>query len=114
MDSLARHLKMSKSTLYKHFASKEALIIALVEQVCGETEEQVREWIRTADVAPKEALNRLADLWRSMPADSTCGDSPAETTASHCQNRVELTSAGLNRPLREIIGRGVQGKRAIL
>jgi AcrR family transcriptional regulator len=100
---------MSKSTLYKHFASKEALIIALVEEVCGETEEQVRQWIRTADVSPKEALERLANLWaehaQRIPRAVIL---QRRRLPSHCQNRVELTSVGLNRLLREIIGRGVQ------
>lgn len=109
VDSLARHLKMSKSTLYKHFASKEALIIALVEQVCGETEDQVRQWIQTANVGPQEALERLAELWaghaQRIPRAVIL---QRRRLPSHCQNRVELTSAGLNRLLREIIGRGVE------
>jgi len=109
VDSLARHLKMSKSTLYKHFASKEALIIALVEKVCGETEEQVRQWIQTANVGPKEALERLAELWaehaKRIPRAVIL---QRRRLPAHCQDRVELTSVGLSRLLREIIGRGVQ------
>ena len=109
VDSLARHLKMSKSTLYKHFASKEALIIALVEKVCGETEDQVRQWIQTANVEPKEALERLAELWaehaQRIPRAVIL---QRRRLPAHCQDRVELTSVGLNRLLREIIGRGVQ------
>ena len=109
VDSLARHLKMSKSTLYKHFASKEALIIAIVEDVCGETEERVRQWIKSADTSPKDALARLAELWaehaKRIPRAVIL---QRRRLPPHCQNRVELTSVGLNRLLREIIGRGVQ------
>jgi len=100
---------MSKSTLYKHFASKEALIIALVEQVCGETEESVRQWMKTADMAPPEALSHLADLWaqhaKRIPRAVIL---QRRRLPAHCQDRIELTSVGLNRLLREIIGRGVQ------
>jgi AcrR family transcriptional regulator len=103
-------MKMSKSTLYKHFASKEALIIALVEEVCGETEDQVRQWVKSADTGAKDSLERLANLWAEhamrIPRAVIL---QRRRLPPHCQNRVELTSVGLNRLLREIIGRGVQG-----
>ena len=41
VDSLARSLRMSKSTLYKYFQSKEHLLEALVEQACAETESEI-------------------------------------------------------------------------
>lgn len=41
VDALARHLHMSKSTLYKHFASKEDVIVAIVDDACAATEAEL-------------------------------------------------------------------------
>lgn len=38
-DAIAREAKVSKATLYAHFASKEALFAALVEEQCGDLSE---------------------------------------------------------------------------
>ncbi len=38
VDALARAMHMSKSTLYKHFISKQALIIAIVDTACQRAE----------------------------------------------------------------------------
>lgn len=43
VDSLARSLRMSKSTLYKYFQSKEHLVEALVDQSCGQTDREIEK-----------------------------------------------------------------------
>jgi len=100
---------MSKSTLYKHFASKEALIIALVEEVCGETEDQVRRTMQDNRVNPRQALDQLAELWAEHASRiPRAVILQRRRLPPHCQDRVELTSLGLSRLCRDIIGRGVR------
>jgi AcrR family transcriptional regulator len=41
VDALARSLRMSKSTLYKYFSSKEDVIIALVRDACDQAESEL-------------------------------------------------------------------------
>lgn len=43
VDSLARSLRMSKSTLYKYFQSKEHLVEALVDQSCAATDSEIEQ-----------------------------------------------------------------------
>ena len=51
MDELAKELKISKKTIYKHFPSKEDLVKAVVENLKIYIEKNVREIIETQDNA---------------------------------------------------------------
>ena len=44
VDALARALHMSKSTLYKYFTGKQALVVSVVERACQETEQDAAEF----------------------------------------------------------------------
>lgn len=106
VDALARALHMSKSTLYKYFASKEDVIVALIDEACVASEEDLAEHsgggsasdqvaalveviARHADRLPRAAVLQQ----RRLPAAS--------------QDRIELTTATLARAFRDAVSRGV-------
>lgn len=107
VDSLARGLHMSKSTLYKHFASKEDLIVALVDGLCRQCEMDLEDPSLVGD--PVAALQRLAEIYgdhasrlpRAVILQRSRLPSPS-------QDRVELTAATIGRACRAIVGRGVE------
>ncbi len=49
MDAIARHADVSKATLYAHFASKEALFVAVMQSVKNDYQEQLEYTSSTAD-----------------------------------------------------------------
>jgi AcrR family transcriptional regulator len=60
VDALARSLRMSKSTLYKYFNSKEDVVIALVTEACDATDAEIERTI--AGGTPDEQLAELARI----------------------------------------------------
>lgn len=60
VDALARSLHMSKSTLYKYFASKEDVVIALVDESCEEAERDVARALSEGTAA--DQLTQLAAI----------------------------------------------------
>jgi AcrR family transcriptional regulator len=108
VDSLARALHMSKSTLYKHFASKEDLIVALVDGVCRVTETELDQADFSGDTIV--ALSTLANLYGAHASRL-----PRAVILQHrrlpapCQDRLELTSATVGRACRDIVNRGTSG-----
>lgn len=109
VDALARTLHMSKSTLYKHFASKEDVIVALVDEACNITESELtsRPNLRQGDA--RKSLEAMFD---------TCADHADRLPRSAilqrrrlppaCQDRIELTQTRLARTCQEILNRGIQ------
>jgi AcrR family transcriptional regulator len=61
VDALARSLHMSKSTLYKFFASKEDVLVALVTEACERTEAELRAAAGRGNASA--VLTELAELW---------------------------------------------------
>lgn len=59
VDALARALRMSKSTLYRYFISKEAIIETLVDTVCDVTDAAVTRIGLDPRVAARTELDRL-------------------------------------------------------
>ncbi|MEQ1508415.1 MAG: TetR/AcrR family transcriptional regulator [Myxococcota bacterium] len=57
VDALARSLRMSKSTLYKYFPSKEDVVVALVGDACERAENEVGDAL-----ARNTATGRLTEL----------------------------------------------------
>jgi AcrR family transcriptional regulator len=57
VDALARSLRMSKSTLYKYFPSKEDVVVALVRDACDRAESDVARALSTGT-----ASAQLTDL----------------------------------------------------
>lgn len=56
VDALARSMHMSKSTLYKHFISKQALVVALVDAACSQAEA----------IASAPAKDRMSQVGEAM------------------------------------------------
>lgn len=64
-DAIARAAKVSKATLYAHFASKEALFASLVQEQCGQIASDV--WQSTSDCEDVEVvLSKIARNFVSM------------------------------------------------
>jgi AcrR family transcriptional regulator len=59
MDSLVAELRASKSSIYKHFASKEILVRTLVEQVNAIVDEQLRQIVENESLGFTDKLTRL-------------------------------------------------------
>ncbi|TVQ91421.1 MAG: TetR/AcrR family transcriptional regulator [Deltaproteobacteria bacterium] len=107
VDSLARELHMSKSTLYKHFASKDDLIVALVDRRCQDTERELEEANFLTDSL--DALKLIFKIYASHAARLPA----AVILQSHklprgSQERVERTSSTLGRSFRSVLKRGVE------
>ena len=99
VDSLARQLHMSKSTLYKHFASKEDLIVALVDALCRHAERDLEEAHLTGDAA--KALETVARVYGDHAARlPRAVILQLSRLPSPCQDRIELTAATVAPPAR--------------
>jgi len=59
MDDIARHLGMSKKTIYQFFKDKNELVIALVKKKLQEDEEQVSEIISRSGNVIEEMINMM-------------------------------------------------------
>ena len=59
MDDIARHLGMSKKTIYQFFKDKNELVIALVKRKLQEDEEQVSEIISKSGNVIEEMINMM-------------------------------------------------------
>ena len=109
VDALARTLHMSKSTLYKHFASKEDVIVALVDDACNVTESELaaRPNLRQGDA--RKSLEALFDVCADhadrLPRAAIL---QRRRLPPACQDRIELTQTRLARACQEILNRGIQ------
>lgn len=106
VDALARSLHMSKSTLYKYFASKEDVIVALVDGVCLLLErdlEQTDLATPSASVALERLVAVIAAHADRIPRATLLQESRLPDAA---QNRFEITRARIGGALREIVQRG--------
>jgi AcrR family transcriptional regulator len=59
MDDIARHLGMSKKTIYQFFKDKNELVIALVKRKLQEDEDQVSEIISKSGNVIEEMINMM-------------------------------------------------------
>lgn len=59
MDDIARHLGMSKKTIYQFFSDKNELVIALVKKKFIEDECQIHEIIQTSGNVIEEMINMM-------------------------------------------------------
>ncbi|ASU34605.1 TetR/AcrR family transcriptional regulator [Mucilaginibacter xinganensis] len=59
MDDIARHLGMSKKTIYQFFKDKNELVIALVKKKLKEDEEQISEIISRSANVIEEMINMM-------------------------------------------------------
>ncbi len=107
VDALARALHMSKSTLYKYFASKEDVIIVLVDEACTRTEAAL-EALGLGAIPPAEALDVVVEVYAEhadrLPRAAVL---QYRRLPSACQDRIELTRVTVGRALRDVMTRGV-------
>lgn len=112
VDALARVLHMSKSTLYKHFASKDDLVVSLVEEVCSETDRALEEKASQLDGRAEEALKELIGVYAGhaerLPRAAILQQARLPQA---CQDRVELVHNRMSRTCRDVIQRGVEQGR---
>jgi AcrR family transcriptional regulator len=107
VDALARALHMSKSTLYKYFASKEDVIVALVDAVCAQTEKEL-DGVDLGAGSARVTLKRIVDI-QAGHADRL----PRAVVLQHtrlpeaCQDRIEVTRARVGSAYRDVLQRGV-------
>jgi AcrR family transcriptional regulator len=59
MDDIARHLGMSKKTIYQFFKDKNELVIALVKRKLQEDEDQMCALIKNSDNVIEEMINMM-------------------------------------------------------
>jgi AcrR family transcriptional regulator len=59
MDDIARHLGMSKKTIYQFFKDKSELVTALVKKKLKDDEEQINEIVSTATNVMEEMINMM-------------------------------------------------------
>jgi AcrR family transcriptional regulator len=59
MDDIARHLGMSKKTIYQFFADKNELVIGLVKKKLKEDEEQMNDIINKSENVIDEMINMM-------------------------------------------------------
>ena len=83
IDDVARHARVGVGTVYRHFPTKEALMVALV-----------REQFRLFADRAREALEALEDDDASFAALEAVMRRNAETTASDAAVRYVLSAAG--------------------
>ncbi len=109
VDALARSLHMSKSTLYKYFASKEDVIVALIDQACSGSEALLDEGKAANSV---EALEHVVDVIATF-ADRLprAAILQQRRLPSASQDRIELTIANLGSAFRDQVARGVKGRK---
>jgi len=81
MDEIARDLRVSKKTLYRHFPDKEALVRACTEKIqCA-----VLPVVRTAIESDGPAIDRITSVWRALAQVSrfTSGELIADLQADY-------------------------------
>lgn len=59
MDDIAKHLGMSKKTIYQFFSDKNELVIALVKKKLQEDEDQINEIINSSANVVEEMINMM-------------------------------------------------------
>ncbi|MCK0189125.1 TetR/AcrR family transcriptional regulator [Arenibacter sp. F20364] len=66
MDSLVKELRTSKSSLYNHFASKEALVQAVMDSLNNEINTQLEEILNDDKLSFKGKLASVSDFTRNL------------------------------------------------
>ena len=66
MDSLVKELRTSKSSLYNHFASKEALVKAVMDSLNNEINIQLEEILNDDKLSFKGKLASVSDFTRNL------------------------------------------------
>lgn len=109
VDNLARNLRMSKSTLYKYFDSKDHVLTTLVDGLCTETEHALATLDLGSAPTATDALGRLVTVLAEH-ADRTpgavllqAGELPSET-----RERVQAVHEAVSRRVEDVMSRGAR------
>ncbi|MEN0067639.1 MAG: TetR/AcrR family transcriptional regulator [Myxococcota bacterium] len=109
VDALARSLHMSKSTLYKYFASKEDVVVALVEESCAAAEVELARALASGTAA--EQLTKLAEIigrhGERLPRAVLV---EPERLPAICSERLAVTRAHFADAAHQIVTQGVANK----
>lgn len=110
VDALARALHMSKSTLYKYFASKDDVVVSLLDEACNATEDELDD-IDVEAGAPAEVVARIVGVLASH-ADRVPRAAVLQGTRlpASSQDRLQLTRAGIGQALQRAIARGATSR----
>lgn len=108
VDALARSLHMSKSTLYKYFASKDDVVIAVIEGACQEAEAALAD-TDLEGPSPEAALHTVMDVVAAH-ADRIPRAAVLQQARlpGSCQDRLQLTRATLSQAVHRVMARGAQ------
>ncbi len=106
VDALARALRMSKSTLYKYFTSKDDVVVALIDGVCGQTEAALVA-IQSGTLPPLEAVTQIFAVLSSH-ADRLPRALVLQVARlpPACQDRLSLTRSAVLQSLQRALERG--------
>lgn len=108
VDALARTLRMSKSTLYKYFARKDDVIVALIDAACAQTDRDL-DMLDLHGGTAREVLDKLVEIHarhaQRIPRAAVLQQS---RLPNQCQDRIEVTSARLAAATGDVIGRGFE------
>ncbi len=109
VDSLSRHLRMSKSTMYKYFIGKDDVVIYLINELCDEIDAKVASVPATGPARDQlSAVTVLmAEYATRLPA--ACIVQTAKMP-KRARIRVERTREALTKAIRRAVSRGVQTK----
>lgn len=107
VDSLARSLQMSKSTLYKHFHGKEEVMVALVRDACERAEAEVERALAAG--TPSEQLAELARIiGRHGQRLPRAASTEPEKLPPACLERLGRTRAVFAAAADRVVARGVE------
>lgn len=109
VDSMARRLKMSKSTLYKFFTSKEDVIQRLVFEACDITEMEVDRTLTggTVELQLAEVIRVMGRFSGRLPRAVIL---ELDETPETCQERVRNTEKLLDNAITSLVQQGVANK----
>jgi AcrR family transcriptional regulator len=109
VDALARSLRMSKSTLYKYFLSKEDVIVALVKDACERAEAEVERTL-----AGGTAAEQLAELARIIGRHGQrlprAVSTEPDKLPGQCLSRLAQTRETFSQSAQLLVERGAQRK----
>lgn len=96
VDRLMQETGIAKTTLYRHFPSKDALIVAVLERLDEDARAEMREFVETASDDPKGRILATFDLLARWIEDPDFKGCPFIAAAG------EFGGAGLNPVLAQV------------
>ena len=75
IDTILAHSKVAKTTLYRHFRSKEELIVAVLRRRDGDFRNWLMHAVDKSDLVPEEKLLMIFDMhkqWAQQPDFNGC------------------------------------------